>query len=100
MYEDAIIEYRKAISLQPKFPDVHTKLGIALRSVGNIEEAIVHFITAKETNPDYGPAWVQLGLTYYTKGLSGLAFEEWENAVKHNPNLKQAETYLKLLKKD
>lgn len=100
MYEEAIIEFRKAISLQPKFPDVHTKLGIALRSLGNIEEAIVHFNTAKEINADYGPAWVQLGLTYYIKGLTGLAFEEWENAIRQNPNLKQAETYLKLLKKD
>jgi tetratricopeptide (TPR) repeat protein len=68
--------------------------------MGNIEEAIVHFNTAKQINPDYSNAWIQLGLTYYMKGLSGLAFEEWESALNHNPNLKQAETYLKLLKKD
>ncbi|UCG79169.1 MAG: tetratricopeptide repeat protein [Nitrospirota bacterium] len=100
MYEDAVLEYRKAIRLQPNFPDVHTKLGIALRSLGNIEEAIVHFSKAKDINDKYGPAWVQLGLTYYIKGLTGLAFEEWEKALNQNPNLKQAETYLKLLKKD
>ncbi|GBD98393.1 lipoprotein NlpI [bacterium BMS3Abin07] len=100
MYEDAVVEYRKAIKLQSRFPDVHTKLGIALRSMGKIEEAIIHFNTAKELNRDYGPAWIQLGLTYYIKGLSGMAFEEWENALIHNPDLKQAMTYLKLLKKD
>jgi len=101
MYQDAVDEYRKAVRLYPnKLPDVHTKLGIALRSMGNIEEAIVHFNTAKEINMDYGPAWVQLGLTYYMKGLSGLAFEEWEKALEHNPGLEQARTYLKLLKRD
>ncbi len=100
MYDEAVEEFRKAIKLHPNLPDVHTKMGIALRSLGNIEEAIVHFNTTKEINKDYGPAWVQLGLTYYMKGLTGLAFEEWETAFEQNPNLKQAETYLKLLKRD
>jgi len=100
MYEEAVDEYRKALRLHPRLPDVHTKLGVALRSMGNYEEAIVHFNTAKEINSRYGNAWIQLGLTYYMKGLSGLAFEEWQRALENNPNLKQAETYLKLLKKD
>ncbi|MEK7735913.1 MAG: tetratricopeptide repeat protein, partial [Nitrospirota bacterium] len=77
----------------------HTKIGMALRSKGRHEEAITHFKTAKEINPAYGQAWVQLGLTYYTKGLTALAFEEWENALKQNPDLKEAKTYIQLLKK-
>jgi tetratricopeptide (TPR) repeat protein len=79
---------------------VHTKLGIALRNRGQTEEAIVHFVKAKVINPNYGLAWVQLGLSYYMAGLTGLAFEEWEKALEFNPNLKEAETYLKLLKKE
>jgi hypothetical protein len=34
------------------------------------------------------------------KGLIGLAFEEWEKALEHNPGLKEAEAYLRLLKKE
>jgi hypothetical protein len=43
---------------------------------------------------------VQLGLSYYMEGLTGLAFEEWEKALSQNPNLKEAENYLRLLKKE
>ena len=93
-------EYQKAIKLYKKLPDVHTKLGMALRSKGFIEEAIEHFSKAKELNPQYGPAWVQLGLSYYMQGLVGLAYEEWQEALTQNPDLKEAEAYLKLLKKE
>jgi tetratricopeptide (TPR) repeat protein len=100
MNDEAIEEYRKAVKLHPKLPDIHTKLGIALRNKGLVEEAIVHFVKAKAINPSYGPAWVQLGLSYYMEGLTGLAFEEWEKALERMPDLKEAENYLRLLKKE
>ena len=100
MNDEAIEEYQKAIKLFPRLPDVHTKLGIALRNKGAVEDAIIHFTKAKELNAQYGPAWIQLGLSYYMKGLTGLAFEEWENALRHIPDLKEAKTYLSLLKKE
>jgi tetratricopeptide (TPR) repeat protein len=100
MNDEAIEEYRKAVKLHPRLADVHTKLGIALRNKGLIEEAIVHFSTAKTINPKYGAAWVQMGLSYYMQGLTGSAFEEWEKALANNPGLKEAENYLRLLKKE
>ena len=100
MLDEAIEEYRKAIKLHSKLPDIHTKLGIALRNKGQTEDAIVHFVKAKAINPRYGAAWVQLGLSYYIAGMTGLAFEEWERAVENMPNLKEAENYLKLLRKE
>jgi tetratricopeptide (TPR) repeat protein len=100
MNDEAIEEYRKAIKLHPRLVDVCTKLGIALRNKGLIEEAIVQFARAKAINPRYGQAWVQLGLSYYMTGLTGLAFEEWQKALEQNPDLKEAENYLKLLKKE
>jgi len=99
MNDEAIEEYEKALRRFPRLPDVHTKLGIALRNKKLIEGAIVHFKKAKELNPQYGPAWIQLGLSYYIKGHKELAFEEWERALKQNPNLKEAEAYINLLKK-
>ena len=100
MNDEAIDEYKKAIKLYQKLPDVHTKLGVALRNKGLVEDAISHFTKAKEINPHYGPAWIQLGLSYYMKGLLGLAFEEWSEALKQNPDLKEAEAYLRLLEKE
>jgi len=100
MNDEAIEQYEKAVKLHPSLPDIHTKLGIALRNKGLTEKAIVHFVRAKTINPGYGPAWVQLGLSYYMEGLTGLAFEEWEKALQNMPNLKEAENYLKLLRKE
>ena len=100
MNKEAIEEYRKAVKLHPGLADVHTKLGIALRNTGRTEDAIVHFVKAKVINPEYGAAWVQLGLSYYMTGLTGLAFEEWTKALEYVPRLKEAENYLKLLKKE
>jgi tetratricopeptide (TPR) repeat protein len=37
MNDEAIEEYRKAVKLHPKLPDIHTKLGIALRNKGLVE---------------------------------------------------------------
>ena len=51
MNDEAIEEYKKAIRLHPRLSDVHTKLGIALRNKGLVEEAIVHFVKAKVINP-------------------------------------------------
>lgn len=100
MYDEAIEEYTKALRLRDRAADIHTKLGIALRNKGNYEEAMVQFNKAREINPAYGPAWVQSGLTYYMKGMIGLAIEEWEAALQQNPDLSDAKTYLKLIKKD
>jgi len=100
MVDEAIQEYEKGLQLAPQFPDLHTRLAIALRSKGRYEEAIIHFQKAKEINPKYGPAWVQLGITYYMKGLVGLAIEEWQKALEINPGLKEAEAYLSFIKSE
>jgi len=101
MNDEAIEEYKKALKLCPHFPDVNTKLGMALRNKGLIDDSIAYFEKAKEVNPNYGPAWVQLGLSYYMKGLKESAQEIWEKALKQNPDLiKEIEVYLGLFKKE
>lgn len=98
IFEEAVDEYKKALRLHRGLVDVRTKLGIALRSLKLFDEAVSQLTMAKEINPTYGAAWIQLGLTYYMQGYTGLAMEEWENALKEVPGLKEAELYLKLLK--
>ncbi|MDA8173882.1 MAG: tetratricopeptide repeat protein [Nitrospiraceae bacterium] len=99
MPDEAIQEYRKALRLNGSFSDVRTKLAIALRSKGLYEEAEAELKTAKELKPNYGPASVQLGLTYYMRGENELARKEWEDAIRAFPDLQDARTYLRLLRK-
>lgn len=98
LYDDAIEEFRKALKLKPNLADVHTNLGIAYRNRDQHDLAMAHFEEAKAANPYFGAAWVQLGLTYHMKGMTERAIEEWENALKQNPNIKEARSFLKLLK--
>jgi len=94
----AIGEYRKALALRPDFPDILTKLGIALRDKRRYDEAISQLTRAKEVNSHYAPAMVQLGLTYYMKGLSALAFQEWEDALRKIPGQREARSFLNMLR--
>jgi tetratricopeptide (TPR) repeat protein len=97
--DDAIDEFKKAVKLRPGLPDIHTKLGVALREKKYFNEAVTELTIAKNANPNYGPARVELGLTYYMQGLTGLAFEEWEEAIEKRPDLREAKIFLGLFKK-
>jgi tetratricopeptide (TPR) repeat protein len=98
LLEEAIGEYEKALRLHDGLADVHTKLGIALRARQDYQGAVRHFQKAKEVNPKYGQAWVQLGLTYYMQGRTEEAVAQWEAALREIPDLQEAKTYLKLLR--
>jgi tetratricopeptide (TPR) repeat protein len=98
LYDEAIDEYKKAVRLKPGLADIHTKLGVALVERGKVKEAISEFSAAKRANPYYGPAWVHLGLAYFRQGRKELAFREWEDALRKNPELKEARSFLNILR--
>lgn len=100
LIDEAIENYRKAVSLRPGLTDIQTKLGIALRDKGLVDEAIAELEQARDENPTYCPAMVQLGLSYYVKGEKALAAEEWQKALEIDPGLKDAKTFLSLARKE
>ncbi len=100
LLDDAVEQYRKAVSMRPGLTDIQTKLGIALRERGFWDEALEQLKTAIKENQSYCPAIVQLGITYYMKGRKDLAVEEWQRALEINPDLKDAKTFLRLVKKE
>jgi len=100
LQDEALAQYRKALSMRPNFADVLTKLGIALREKGQFDEAIEQFNKAKEINPQYTSSMVHLGITYYMKGFIDIALREWEAVQKINPALKEVHAYLSLAKKE
>jgi tetratricopeptide (TPR) repeat protein len=98
LLDEAIEEFRKALKLRSNLADVRTRLGVALRDKGLYDESVKELQYAKNANILYGPAWVQLGLTYYMKGDKESAFAEWELALEQNPNLKEAQSFLNILR--
>ena len=99
LYDEALREYRKALSLRPNFVDILTKSAITLRDKGELDEAIQVFMQAKEIHPRYADAIIHLGITYYMKGFFNLAKSEWETLKDVSPQNHSALLYLHLAQK-
>ena len=96
-FQEAILEYRKALAMRPDFADIRTSLGKALREVGRKEDAIKELTEAKSQRPKYAAAGVQLGLTWYTLGRSEDARNEWNAVLTYDPQNSHARMYLRLV---
>lgn len=57
---DAVVEYRRSISLLPDLPESHFQLGVCLLELGDIEAAAVELARALELDPGLEPARVAL----------------------------------------
>ena len=77
-------EYEKAGRILEKFVEKHPKqdhgfiqftLANALYFVGDKEQSLARYRAAVELNPDFGPAWVNLGQVAYDLKRYGLAAE-------------------------
>ncbi len=98
-YDEAVNEYKKAISLKPSFVDIRTKLAVLEREQGRIDEAIEHLTQCLLENPNYLPAYLQLGLSYYAMGEYELARKQWETVLLKDPGNTVAKTYMNMLQK-
>ena len=67
-FERAIAEMKKALSLNPDYPDLHNLLGISYANMDMKDDAIVEFKTALKINPEYLKARMNLALTLYENG--------------------------------
>lgn len=93
-FKEAIAEYKKALKLRPKFPDIIIKMGIAYRENGDLYAATKAFTKVLSINPQYLPAFLHLGIIYYMKGFVDMAIREWNNALVIDPENRDARIYL------
>jgi len=86
MYGEAIVEFKKAIEINPNHPEAHYNLGTTYGEKGILNEAIVEFKKAIEINPNHPDAHNNLGTAYYHKGMYDEAIVEYRKAIEINPN--------------
>lgn len=96
---DAIEQYAKAVELRPKFVDIQTKLGMALREAGDLHESIRQFKQAMQTNPNYLAAKVHLGISLFAAGNYSDALSLWEEVLGKAPEHKEALLYKAMAEK-
>ena len=99
-YKEAILEYRRALALRPRFPDILMRLGMAYRELGQFAQAVRALEKALKINPAYTAARVQLGVTYYMQGFVDMALAEWEKAREMDPDHPEVPVYLSLLQQE
>lgn len=97
LHAEAIEEYRKALALSPDRTDLRTRLGVALRSDGDLAGARAELEAAVAAAPDNGPALVALGLTYFRLGRRDDAESVWRKAIALDPTQRPAKLYLRML---
>jgi len=92
LYEDAVSEYEKALSLRPDFPDIRTRLARVLFDSGKCEEAISELHEVKNNRPDYIPARMQLGVVLFSYGKP-------DEILQKDPKNEKAKMYVSLARK-
>lgn len=96
LHEHAIDEYKKALSLNPKYIDIKTNLGIAYRENNQLKESLLELTEATKMNPHYITARIQLGVTLYSSDKLAEAKKHWNAVLEKEPENEYAKMYLKL----
>lgn len=93
-YSDAIGEYRKAIELNPKAPDLHYRLGRAIllesHNPDALNQATEQFQSELKLNPEDGACDFQLGQIAEVQGNRAEAEKYFKKAIDLSPNFTQA----------
>jgi tetratricopeptide (TPR) repeat protein len=76
--QTAIEEYRRALTIRPRFPEARANLGAALAAIGDFDGAIKEDRLAMENAPDKLAVRKNLALAYYKKGDCEHASTEFE----------------------
>jgi len=64
-YQNAIINYRKAIELDNMTPEFHYNLGLAFHSIDSYEEALQSYKIAAELNPKMAEVYYNAALIHH-----------------------------------
>lgn len=84
--EEAIVELRKVVEMQPEKSQGHNQLGLALLNKCNYEEALLSFNRAiqQDAEPDY---YCNRGIAYFETQKNEDALLDFKWAIDKNPNV-------------
>ncbi len=80
-YDDALIDFRKAIELDPKDYLNHYNLALNYSKLNMADSALTHYDLAIKFNPDYGSSYLNKGFIYLKIDSVSLAISEFERAL-------------------
>jgi Flp pilus assembly protein TadD len=95
--DDAILQYRRSLALNPSSASTHYNLGIAYSARGRRTEARSEFESALVLDPDYAQAHNNLGAILFLAGEYADAENHYRRAIALRPDNVEAHTNLAAL---
>ena len=85
-WEKAIEHYTKALSLDPRNPDVRVDRAIAYHNLGQDEQAFAEMSAVTKSHPTHKNAWLNLGVVSAGMGDRKTEVEAYERFLALEPN--------------
>lgn len=93
-FEKAILEYQKALEMQPKWALAHFRAGKDYIKIDQIDAAIAQFKAATIDDPNYYDAYYELALAYKKKGEKKNAIEAYSKLLQYpSPGVRMSVHY-------
>jgi len=92
--DEAMVDYQRALEINPNYAEVRNNLGTALLQKGQPDEAIVQFRKALAIDPNYVTAHDNLGNALLLKGQMDEATAQFQKALDIDPNYVNAHNSL------
>lgn len=77
--------FRRALEIEPKSPEGHQGLGLALAKNGKITDGEKHLLEAVQLRPSLSAAWNNLGVLYLQRGNPQKAIDALERGISAAP---------------
>ena len=89
-YEKAVLEYQKALGMDPQSVAAYNGIGVAYTMLERYEDAVAAQQKALELQPDFAKAHAGLGLAYLRQHKTELALTHYRQAVALEPQFLEA----------
>lgn len=84
-YDKAILDFNKALKINPNDPYAHYDRGRTYAEQGQYDLAISDYTKTLEIYPRFGDAYLYRGLAHHAKGQYGQAISDFTKALETNP---------------
>jgi len=91
---NAVVHYRTALEIRPRFMDIRSKFAEALIELGELEQAREELTLILDARPSFVGARVRLGVVLHRLGEDDKAVEEWNRCLEDDPRDMRARAYL------
>lgn len=95
--EEALTQFRRAVSLRPRFLDIRNRLARTLIDLARPDDAADELRALLRANPSFAAARANLGLALFRAGRVAAAEAEWGRCLEQRPGDPQVSSYLGML---